>query len=138
MSESNSESIRLLKSQIENKTRVPWSSSWKRNQTKAQVLNKVREARVTTVSDLCLFLPHMTEGQIRGVLHRAVNARRPYVERKLDAESPNAYRYFFRVTLRGSVWIEWAKKVGWIGIEPEPDLDDEDDDEEEMAWLGGE
>jgi hypothetical protein len=82
----------------------------------------------------------MTEGQIRGVLHRAVNARRPYVERKLDAESPNAYRYFFRVTLRGSVWIEWAKKVGLIVIEPEPDLDDEDDDddEEEMAWLVGE
>jgi hypothetical protein len=40
--------------------------------------------------------------------------------------------------LRGSVWIEWAKKVGLIVIEPEPDLDDEDDDEEEMAWLGGE
>jgi len=138
MSESNSESIRLLKSQIENKTRVAWSSSWKRNQSKAQVLNKVREARVTTVLDLCLYLPHMTEGQIRGVLNRAVNARRPYVERKLDKESPNAYRYFFRITLRGTLWIEWAKKVGLIVIEPEPDLDDEDDDEEEMAWLGGE
>ena len=93
---SGGESMKNLKSQIDSNSRVPWDSKWKRNQSKAQVFNAMRPAGMKyTLLDLQLALPHMTEGQIRGVLLRGIEAKRSYIKKQVDTNSPNTMRYLF-------------------------------------------
>ncbi len=129
-----------IQRQIDSKPKGKWAGNqagnYKRNQSKAYVLAAVQESRFpATVLDVQLALPHMTEGQIRGVLQRGVEAKRPYIEKKGDPYSPNSFRYRYRLTLRGQMWIRWAEKVGLIATDIPEEDDDDDDDDEEMAWL---
>lgn len=141
---SGGESMKNLKSQIDSNSRVPWDSKWKRNQSKAQVFNAMRPAGMKyTLLDLQLALPHMTEGQIRGVLLRGIEAKRSYIKKQVDTNSPNTMRYLFQLTSRGLHWCWWAEKVGLVEVPPAPSIfednyeeEDDDDDEEELAWLG--
>lgn len=109
---------------IESKTmreqKNSWSSESLRNETKYQVLVQLMKQwdSITdrTVMGLAALLPYLTEGQIRGVLDRCVKAKRPYVTRKIDDNSPNNWRYIYDLTARGLVWCGWGKRRGYIDL----------------------
>ena len=136
-------SMKRIKQQIDSKQKGNWGNRTARNQSKAQVISQMTRTNSTTTELLRSGLPHMTEGQIRGVLDRCVKAKRPYVVRWLDKYSPNSMRYRYQLTNRGVMWKAYAFRVGLIEPEPVVDAclfddgdDDDDDDDEEMAWLG--